>query len=420
MKSLLAVLSTLSLLVSAHALAWTYSETNGLVFGLATDSAGNVWAAGNIGSGVGAFALLELRSSDGALLYENELTGTGIANRVAIDKNNEPVAVGWTNVGPTLGDEFTVSRLTASGQVTFKRDGNQAGGWDEASGVAISPYNEAVAVGWLDGRTRLYVSVVDPSGSELRYANLSGGSSPNWAEAVSLFSNPDGDIAVAGTFWTSTWNDSFFVARIPNPHGTTGVLPAIDWQYVNGTNGTTGDIAHDVVVDPGVSVDAVIAVGERSGRMHAVRLDGNTGGVFSGWPYEVNSAAAYAVARDGSHNAIIAGMANGEMAVWKLAPDASVVWFRNDLSATCVQPKCDVAVDSNNDIVVAGTKGEEFYVQKITSANALAWSLQPFSGASPANAANAVTTSGTNVIAGGQDPSDDGFAVIQATSTGCF
>jgi hypothetical protein len=365
---------------------WRHVTTTcGGAFAVATDSAGDAVAAGQVDPDMlcdaGDFAVVKLSGASGAELWRYAFAGLGfggLAQSVAVDGTGDVLAAGSTITGASNYGRFVVAKLAASdGAELWRRE-------IDGTGVFASAYARAVAVDGA-GDALALGEVTGPSGWDLVIVKFAGATGDEQWRVV-LDQGTWGSIAVDGTgdvvAGATTTTGGFTVAKLAGADG------ALSWRRDDIGIGGDPRLVRALAVDASGDVVAGGKLGPE--QFFVVKLDGATGA--DRWQYSVSgdavdrsldrtTDAADSVAIDSAGDVIAAGeidnrVSNADGFVTKLrGTDGAEQWHRVIKGTETGGPDSFVAaVDVAGDVIAAGNALNEdptppFTVLKVDGAS---------------------------------------------------
>jgi outer membrane protein assembly factor BamB len=292
-----------------------------------------------------------------------------------------------------------------------------AGGWDEASRVALDALGNVVAAGYLwNADTFADLAVIKLSGStgtELWRAEINGTGS-DWDSASSVAVDAAGDVLVAGALHHAGTSGDFAVIKLS---GSTG---AEIWRFELNGSASDSDEAHAVTVDGAGDVIAAgfLSNGATDRDFAVIKLSGSTGTEI--WRALVDGSAAeadlaYSVTSDEAGDVIAAGTlwnweSDRDFTVIKLAGSNGAELWRAGLGGSegTQDEAYSVAIDKERDVIAAGylrntgTSGDFAVVKLLGSTGAELWRINLDGSASKADEAQSVTVDASgDVLAAG-------------------
>jgi uncharacterized delta-60 repeat protein len=340
----------------------------GPALSVALDNQGNAVAAGSTGNtqpdgvGISEFNVTKF-DGRGAVLWQQLLRGTGNgyqgtqfneARSVAVDQQGNVAAAGYTtNIG--RGQDFTVAKFAAAGELLWLHALNGTSTDDTANSVAIDHQGNVVAAGRVQGL--FTVAKFDPDGILLWEQQLPRFGSASEAAQVAV--DDEGDVVAAGETGNIEGPRDFTVVKL-DPNGF------VLWQQnLHGTVGNP-DRANSVAVDHAGNVAAAGYFSNtpgRTGRDFTVAKFDRDGTLL--WLQNIdgilqNTDFANSVAMDNNGNVVAAGRtfntgANTDFTVAKFDRDGALLWqrdLRGPRNGSAVATS--VAVDEAGNVVAGG------------------------------------------------------------------
>lgn len=290
---------------------WRHTTTGdvGTVQDVAVDSAGDVVAAGGVElpGGTFDFTVKKLAGATGAELWAATIVGSnplrpgGGANGVAIDANDDVIAVGATQNGSGVFDagDLTVVKLSgATGSEIWRTNvpGPAVTGISgpvlAALAVAIDPPTQDIVVagsmytgdpGSFDGSSELVVFRLSSTGSQLWLQQMAGTAGPGTVNGLNAAQDglalaPNGDAIVGGVLTNTGTGGDLSVLRLAAADGSEVWRTTLDGSPPN-----SFDQAYQVAVDPSGDVLAFGSIlltptgGSDDGDFTIVKLAGASG-----------------------------------------------------------------------------------------------------------------------------------------------
>jgi hypothetical protein len=362
----------LCLITAGSALSWTQAISPGDAYDIRFDSNLDVWVAGETS---GKFAWAKYRGSDGVVLQNCQsqacnppvayMNFPGRAYAIAFDNAGVPIIAGYeVAIGQNWYSQFTVVR----GNFVYDVHENVAGGVNEANDIAVlpSPSTKVVIAGFttvnaVPPHREIYLSVADASANEVAFRNLTGSYVLGDAEAEAVAALSDNTVVVVGKVWEAVNNDALYVHRVQT---TSGMANAWSSPYTAGSP-LTSDSAYDVAV----AGNRIGVAGTRGGSFFVSVWDKDSFVPQGTFPYMPIAGAAYAVAMDSNASVVAAGeTAGGDLYVDKRNQTNGAIsgatWPKTVAGVQCRKSKCDVAVDSADNVIVVASKDSQIWTQR--------------------------------------------------------
>ena len=335
---------------------------------LAVDAAGNVLVAGqssNADTGLDAL-VMKLAGASGATLWRRDLDGGGFTSDDALDvkglPNGDVLVAGRVSPDDARGP-FAVWRLAAADGATLW-EANVDGDGSVARRLAVAA-DAVLVTGHVNtpagGRAILVAEVALADGMVRWHREVTGtlaGAGSDTVDAIAVRGTDE--VVIAGMLEEVAGDADFAVVALTRSAGGSEA-----WRQVLHGTGTGTDRAWRVAVGAGGDVFAAgdVANAGSGDDWLVVRLDGATGAL--GWRVDVDGRneandTARGLALDAEGHVLAAGRlrnpgVSGDVAVLKLdGPSGDVLWLHEtDGAQENNDIAFDVAVDANDDVVVA-------------------------------------------------------------------
>jgi uncharacterized delta-60 repeat protein len=281
----------------------------------------------------------------------NATSGDEKALGVAVDNDNNIIAVGYENVTAT-DYQWRIMKFDPNGNFLWLNRTNPSIGVDISNGVAVDNSNNIIAVGYdrEPGNNQWRIMKFDPNGNLIWWNTTNASSGSDVAYGVAVDSN--NNIIVVGQDFVSGSDYQWRIMKF-DPNGN-----LIWWNTTNATSGS--EVAYSVTVD---NNDNIIVVGHENVtatdyQWRIMKFDPN--GNFL-WLNRTNPSSgddrARGVASDGS-NIIVVGYdyspGNNQWRIMKFDPNGNLIWWNTTNASSGDDRAYGVAVDSNNNIIVVG------------------------------------------------------------------
>jgi uncharacterized delta-60 repeat protein len=197
---------------------WTYNPTSGndYVTSIAVDQNGDYVVAGTYQPGSSYMWNILKISSNGTTLWNwtQTLTGNEIVYSVAVDQEGNYVAAGYDEIPGSGNTEWRVIKLSSNGTLLWNWTQNPSTGYDGIYSIAVDQNNDYVAVGYDISTGDYQFRVVKLSSNGTTIANWT--QDPSTAEdyLYSVAVDQNGDYIAAG--WYKPANDQWRVVKLTN------------------------------------------------------------------------------------------------------------------------------------------------------------------------------------------------------------
>ncbi len=338
---------------STHWIATLGGSNSDEGYGVAIDSAGNIYTCGATTSPDGSSldAFVAKYNTNGVIQWQRRLGGASseYAYSIAVDSNSNVYIAGRTDSQGGGNGDALIAKYNGSGVIQWQRSLGAAS-TDLANGIAVDSSGNAYIVGTTAsqgaGGNDIFVAKYNTSGV-IQWQRSLGGASGELGNAIAVDSS--GNVYITGYGSTQTaGNIDCIVAK----YDTSGV---IQWQRRLG--GASADYGNGIAVDSSGNVYITGATNSQSaGSSDALIAKYNTSGVIQ-WQRRLGGASsdnAYRIALDAAGNAYIIGDCNGgDLLLAKYSTSGAIQWQRSLISANTDYGR-DVTVDSSGNVYIVG------------------------------------------------------------------
>src|SRR5688572_1867641 len=353
---------------------------------------------------------------------------------MVVDAAGNSYVCGFTYWGDIYYEDLTVFKINSSGERVWEYvyQGNQESSSEKAVAIAIDSLQNVYVTGTTDTSTGqnyrdIYTVMLNPSGLKVWDAVYDG---PVGAAdvPVAITVSPSGNVYVGATTVNTTTGVDGTVLCYNN-------AGSLLWS-VSVDKGGQAETFNTMIMDAQQNVYAAGVFLPASGALSdglLVKFDSN-GTILWDTIYNNNTAPNSrdffnSIALDNSGNVFVAGQSNNNFVAAKYSPAGFPAWIQNYSYSNFVDSATAIAVDINNDVLVAGTFGQpveaDFGLVKYKNDGTMIWDPRYANSAGSDDILNDIMVDDTgNVYLAGWETANFStnynFLILKYDSTGNF